>query len=98
MRPAGDNRILEIVGVLISLASKIEPRMRELVDKERRGNGNVTIALVDQVRAVYSLPASSRNGLGRGTHCQQVEHHQFTIRIPAARTEPQLRRPMHRKS
>jgi hypothetical protein len=46
VRIGGDNRILEIVRILVALIAKVEPGLRILVDKQRSERANVTQAVV----------------------------------------------------
>ena len=93
MRLGGQHRVRKVIRELILLSAEVEPGMRVLVDEQRRGRGDEFIILVNQLWPAKAAPALGRDRMRGRADRQQIEHHQFAIRIPSQWTEAKFRLP-----
>src|SRR5205823_8919432 len=88
-------RIVEVTGVSVMLAAKIEPGMRILMGKYGIVAGNVIDPLIADLRPAPGSPRIHRYWIGRRANRKEIDHHQFTVVLPARVQEPRIRLPAH---
>src|SRR5215469_7326726 len=96
MRFSRDPRILEVIGILVSFVTKIEPRLRVLVHEQWSERPNVAETFVFKDSPLPCVPRLWPEGIGRRTQSKQIHHRQFAVVVPAIRDEAVLRGPAMR--
>ena len=97
MHVGGDHGVLEIVRISVALVAKIEPRLRILIDEQRRERADVAQPVVFEDGSLPGEPRVAVERMGRRSHAQQVHHHQLAVEVPPRRNESKFRRPSVRK-
>ena len=91
----GGDGVGEVVGVGVALAGEVEPGVGELVDEEGIFAADVGVRAEGHGGAREGAPGVGRDGMGRRTDGEEIEHHQFGVVVPASGDEAGFGTPAH---